>query len=81
MYPSNLILQYKTEVTVYHSLREFFECCLVLAPEIMGAAGLVAYSRMLYISWFFAACSLTCFGWYVILIMQEGQAVSINFFL
>ncbi|PNF25379.1 hypothetical protein B7P43_G09779, partial [Cryptotermes secundus] len=41
--------------------------------EIMGFAGVIGYYRMLYISWFFAACSLTCFGWYVLLIMEKGK--------
>jgi hypothetical protein len=47
----------------------------------MEVAGAIVYSRMIYISWFFAACSLTCFGWYVLLFMQEVKDVSNNLLL
>jgi hypothetical protein len=78
MYPSNVFCNTKVRS---HSLRECFECCLVSVLEIMEVAGAIGYSRILFFSWFFTACSLTCFGWYVLLFLQEDKDVSNNFFL
>jgi hypothetical protein len=39
----------------------------------MEVAGAMGYFSMLSISWFFAACSLIGFGWYVLLVMQKGK--------
>jgi hypothetical protein len=39
----------------------------------MEVAGAISYFNMQSISWFFAACSLIGFEWYVLLFMQKGK--------
>jgi hypothetical protein len=44
----------------------------------MEVARAIDYFSKLSMSWFFAACSLITFRWYVLLIMQEGKTHQIT---
>jgi hypothetical protein len=39
----------------------------------MDFGGAMDYFSMLSTRWFFTACSLIGFGWYVLLLMQKGK--------